>query len=268
MKGIKKLVLKKCDNLVNISSLHGIDDLTISHCNNIKDISKLGNHQRFALHFPHSELIGYDDCLRNIPHVVLEKCNLTNATVLQYAKSVELIECNQIIDITPLKQVKCLIIQKTNLILGIEEKITSKAQQKLPERLTLNYLPDKSSARENDEIEELTISHTYINKNNTLFDPQQHLLTFQSLHSLTLRDSMTLVNVNGLGDIPILRLIQCYVLNDITGLGRNRYVEIDYCPELQDARSLITVPLVTIKRCAKLSDISYLSVVPRFKVIQ
>ncbi len=269
MKGIKKLVLKKCDNLVNISSLHGIDDLTISHCNNIRDISKLGNHQRFALHFPNPELIGYDDCLVNIPHVVLEKCNLTNATVLQYAKSVELIECNQITDTTPLKQVKCLIIQKTNLILGIEEKITSKAvQQKLSERLTLNFLPDKSYVRESGEIEELIISHTYINKNNTLSDLKQHLLTFQSLYSLTLRDSMTLVNVYGLGDIPILRLIQCYVLNDITGLGRNRSVEIDYCPELQDARSLITVPLVTIKRCAKLNDISYLSVVHRLKVIQ
>ncbi len=74
--------------------------------------------------------------------------------------------------------------------------------------------------------------------------------------------------MNGLGDIPCLRLRSCNKLVDITSLGRNRSVELWKCNSLKDVRSLRTVSIVTIKNCKKIQDYvdSGLESVPRLKI--
>lgn len=79
---------------------------------------------------------------------------------------------------------------------------------------------------------------------------------------------MSLQNLEGLGNIPTVKLFDCSQLQDLRGLGRNRCVEVRYCSDLEYVSSLATVPIVTIKCCKKLTETSYecLKHVPRLKI--
>lgn len=56
-----------------------------------------------------------------------------------------------------------------------------------------------------------------------------NLSSFSYLLSLNIEDLRTLTSLNGLLDIPTVRLTRCDGLRDLSGLGRNRYVEVTTC---------------------------------------
>lgn len=83
-------------------------------------------------------------------------------------------------------------------------------------------------------------------------------LTSLSLHLLP-----TLLHLDGLEDIPTVRLMNCAGIKSLKGLGRNRCVEVDRCLNLEDVSSVATVPIVKITNCHMLKNVSCLSKVPR-----
>eukprot|EP01040_Poterioochromonas_malhamensis_P002771 gene2771-2949_t len=90
---------------------------------------------------------------------------------------------------------------------------------------------------------------------------------FQHLSLLTIGNSQILKNVNGLGDLPNLRILSCPNLTDISGLGgKNHYVELDSCDKIEDVSSLSRVPMVYLRFCKNIKDYDCLAKVERLKI--
>ncbi len=65
---------------------------------------------------------------------------------------------------------------------------------------------------------------------------------FLSLQLLELELCEELTNVNGLGEIPTIKIISCKKLTNISGLGRNHQVVLRSCTGLVDVKALASVP--------------------------
>ena len=115
---VRTLNLSLCDNVTDVSPLHGVYDLSISFCENVKDISGLGDHHRLNIWNCSKNLTGYE-ILVGIPHVTLAGCDLSDVSVLRCARSIKLKACNQITDISFIKNVKRIVLQEISSINNI-----------------------------------------------------------------------------------------------------------------------------------------------------
>lgn len=284
---VRTLILHSCNNITDISALHGIYDLSLIQCPNIIDISSLGNHHRLHIHqigenvfVPPSPLIGIE-ILQHIPHVVLTKCNISDITVLQYAKTVFLSSCDNIVDISPLRNVQSLKIHHCSKIIHL------KSVANIPELILIVFDPrkydlselcnkkltietetkgfDEKSFHFLSNVSEVTINYDCGFSN--IFNDLSKYSYFQNIQSLKLWEVYTLRHLNGLGHIPVVSFRACNYLEDISALGKNRSVELIECYAIKDVSSLATVVIVTIRKCPEIKDFSCLNQVPRLKLL-
>lgn len=286
-RSIQKLALVGCDKVLDVRALYGIYDLTLAVMK-VKDISGLGGHYRLTL--SNIDVIGFD-CLLHIPHVILRSTNISDVSVLRYAKSVFASSCSNIIDVSDLKYVKKIEISTKNELKGL------KNLGEVPD-LSLNFKQTPNKDELNDYTVELTddllssfnnsslqfslfkssisslasfsrnIKHLTIGESKRfssfLNEGQGSLLSY--LSSLTLLN-LKMVTVDGLGDIPTVHLISCHNIKSLKGLGRNYCVKVKYCWKLEDVSSLATVSVVKIDCCRLVKNVSCLSKVSRLKII-
>ncbi len=284
---INKVELILCQNLEDVSPLYGIYDLTLERCHKVNDISGLGGHHRLTLfHNLSWGLVGYDSLL-HIPHVTLTSCNIRDVNILRYAKSAHLISCHNITDVSALEGVRDVKIagnldKKGLKLLGRVSNLTLLHQAHkdfVNDELILSWKnvfrmqleifsaiqPNISSLSVfSKNIRQLTLGRAdrfaeFINEG------QGHYLNH--LSSLTLLFLKRLERVEGLGDIPTLRLLNCNGIKSLKGLGRNHSVELMECAQLEDVSSLSTVPVVRIKSCPNINS-SCLLTVPRLRICE
>lgn len=277
--GIRTLELSHCDHLVDVSPLRGIYDLSLSHCRYVSDISGLGGHHRICLRFLDNDILTGTEVLLHIPHVELTFSPIADLNDLRFAKVVKLYKCQRIVDVSPLKNAKTVVLDG-----GYDLKDLTPLQH-VPELEIISHLirPTTLTKMKNNSITFIDCSFKDL-KNTDVFSNFKHLRIFNnitivnlinkrkiegllSLQSLELQFCEKLTNVDGLGDIPTIKLISCHNLIDISGLGRNHHVLLRSCSALKDVKSLATVPIVTIVECDKVRDYKYLANVPRLKVI-
>lgn len=280
-RSIHKLVLHECHNFSDVSALYGVYDLTLLNCKGVKDISKLGNHH--CLDIGSLEVADFS-CFLHVPHVRINNCPISDASVLRYAKSVALEYCLNISDVSVLKNAKKVEIcsQERKPLLGLEElgevpnlylNITQQETKddllsclKNP-RLSLRrpVLQITSLSMFSTMIEHLTIANS---EEFAEFVNQGQGSLLRHLKSITLK-FMSIETLEGLGDIPTVSLLSCNSLRSLDGLGRNRCVEVRSCKSLEDVSSVATVPIVTIFACPNLSETSSecLKNVPRLKFL-
>lgn len=282
-KSIRRLELINCCNVTDVTPLNNVYDLRLISCPAITDISCLGNHHRLIINQLASNLTGYE-CLLNIPHVSLVGCNLKDVSILRYAKSVSLSQCSEIKDVSPLRNVKKVEILMERILFGLHELQTvtdlSLHFQNLPEQeipfdfivhfhnkrleLISHFVRVNSLSMFSSKIEYLTIRWSE-NISRLINEGQGSSLQYLTYLAL---EHMSLHRLEGLGNIPTVKLSHCSRLRNLQGLGQNRCVEVMSCFDLKDVSSLATVPIVTIKRCDKLTEKSYecLRNVPRLKI--
>lgn len=280
-RSIRIVKLIHCTNLRDVSQLNGVYDLYLCRCDGIRDISGLGNHHRLELEQLSRNVKGFD-CLLHIPHVRLVECPIADMNVLQYAKSVSLLRCKRVSNVSCLRNVKELEIYSDVLLVGLEQlvevpdlSLTLPSQEKLGNDLISClrnrrlYIKAWNIDFKSLDTFSVMIKHLDIRESKTFaqFINQGQGSRLKHLHSLALW-SMPLIRLTGLGDIPKLRLGNCDGLRTLQGLGGNRCVEVICCTELEDVRSLATVPIVTIKGCTKLKedDYYYLNNVSRLNI--
>ncbi len=272
------LHIESCDNLQDVSSLYGIPCLTLLRCNKINDISKLGNHQSLNISYCSYRLIGYDS-LTTVRHICLIACDISDLSVLKNAKSVELAECKSITDIKPLQNVQrlslhegqyssqdfehCPLLRHLTVSDYEKEDLINFPQLSLLSLSIDLFDGEFQSYYFINSLQHLTIKQVpclinLINKGETHY--------FNNLQSLTIVHCSDLTHVNGLGEIPTIRLSECRGLVDISGLGKNRCVEINLCWGLTKVASLATVPVVIIRCCPEIEDLTLLTQVPRLQI--
>ncbi len=282
---IRTLNLYKCDNLQDVRPLYGIYDLTLNWCECVKDISGLGNHHRLTLKLMSSSLTGYERLL-HIPNVILHHSNITDLTVLQYAKVVSLRGCDKELDVGPLSNVKKLDIQTHSVLVNLDRlgNIPSlslqleDASNEVNDEL-LPYLNNRrlcllarkwnitSFSSFSSSIQDLTIGRS--GKLAALIHEGKGVKYFEQLQFLTLEqiDGLNTLHVDGFADIPNVTLVHCHELHDLNGLGGNRSVDLDCCWGLRDVSSIAKVPIVTLNCCSDVKDVESLSKVPRLKIL-
>ncbi len=264
--GIHKLQLKDCFNIINVSPLYGIYDLSIEGCLKIQDISGLGKHHRLKIVMDYdTKLKGYEAFL-GIPHVSIGYCEMPDLTVLRDAKTVYLSHLWGVKDLTPLKDAQEVWFH--NYVSGSLNYNVLKDVSKLHllnnMHVNIDVIEFKNQNLEISGYCQGSFTNDSFLKNVKCFTafnfaPISQLVKdgnvsyVQNLYELTIHMNWTLTHVNGLGNIPVVRLVHCYELVDISGLGNNRCVEIRRCKKVRDASSLACVPIVTID-AATLSD--------------
>ncbi len=276
--GIRTLELSHCDNLVDVSSLHGIYDLSLSHCGKVSDISGLGGHHRICLRFLHAHILTGSQILLHIPHVELINSPINDIDVLQFAKIVKLSNCPNIVDVSPLKNAKVVVIggwyNDLSPLQDIPE-LEIMAHVGL-EELDLNKLRNNYLKLIDCQLKDVNTSNVFSNfKHLRIFNnisivnliDERKIEGFLSLQSLELEFCEELTNVNGLGEIPTIKIISCKRLTNISGLGRNHHVVLRSCTGLVDVKALASVPIVTIVGCDQIIDYQCSANVPRLKVI-
>ncbi len=250
----------------------------------MNDISGLGRHHRLNISDCSTTLRGYE-VLEGIPHVTLGRCDISDVSVLRYAKSIELKQCNQITDIRSIKKVKSIVLDGISSIKNISElsdvydlsllNIIALTKEEIlrlrNHKLRIQYLsPDLGRIMEDSSFL-VSTKHfkwcyplvTYGNLIET-----QNIPFFRHLQTLVIEHTTHLTRISGLEDVPTVKLRYLANLTDITGLGRNYLVELASCPKVKDVNSLANVNIVRIKFCVAIEDYSVLSQVPRLKVIQ
>lgn len=291
--GVHILHLIDCPLLSDVSCLRGIHDLKIESCRNFKDISGLGGHYRLSIiSLGFQELIGYES-LVGIPHIYLQGLDIADLSVLQYAQSVKLNDCLSITNITPIKNAKtvelidCACAESIIDLCEVSHLVVKQIFQPIP-LSDLMKMKNKTLEIEFPSIEGIDLidkpflAHT---EHLTLFyssfgSPtilKFSLLSFQHLLSITIEASanewmpshfIDIDSIQGLADIPTVRLLHLRNLSNIGCLGRNRCVELRFCPKISDVSSLSNVSLVTIEDCEGILDYSVLMKVPRLKIMR
>lgn len=277
---VKHLTLEHCDNLCDIQSLYGIYDLSLMYCQHIHDISGLGNHYRLKIISYVNKLTGYQ-ILNNIPHIHLQRCCISDLSILQYAKTVTLIQCLNVVDLSPLAAVRSLTVSNCiNVadvrtlcdipqltLLNLPKLNSSQPFQGLGrrnKRLTiecLNPVADWSFAKSCEHL----VLQTIPKLQSTLLLDNSSIKHIQTIEFLS---CSSLLSTYGLGEIPHLIFQDCRNLENIEELGRNKSIHIVNCLKIVDFSSLSTVPFVSIIDCGETKDYSCLSNVPRLKIIQ
>lgn len=274
------LSLHDCRNLKDISSLHGIHNLSVSACPQVKDISGLGDHKCLTISFCHYNLNGYDSLL-HIPCVTLDRCDISNLSVLRYAKKVTLKGCGELVDVSPIANARmvtvgsCLLTVDLSPLRHVPElsytflsppnpslgSIMTQAQLKNHTLMLTsnNYdsLHDYSFLK---NVRHLTFSGYFLNKH--LEELAPHVTNLRSISFI----GCPIFHLNGLGEIPILRVDRCQGVADVSALGRNHSVFLRECSELRVVDSLATVPVVTIIACRSIKSFESLKNVPRLKL--
>lgn len=276
-RNVRVLQISNCFSVTDISSLHGVHDLTLIRCPGIQDISGLGNHYRLKIEST-MDLIGYDS-LACIPHVSLSGCNISDVSVLQYAKTISLAEVKRVQDLSWLKNVKVVNLSSLNsfcsvgelkdiphLIIHSRHAILSKFRNhRLDVHINYNSFPDFAIFSKVQHLSLKIISRLPTPPPKFVHSDLLHLKDAQSVQ---FKYFNSLFHVKGLGKVPSLQFISCHDLNDISDLGDNRSVLLEYCSKVEDVSSLATVPIVTIKNCIRVKDCSAISNVPRLKYLE
>ncbi len=272
-RSIRTVIFECCQNLQDVSALHGVYDLSLRWCLAISDISSLGGHHRLEISNLNSMLSGYH-ALKDIPIVTLAACNLSDASVLSNAKIVCLEKCNSLVDVSPLRGVRVLTLRDCASIEDISMLTTV-------QKLTLHKLPCVQDCEAINEMTNLHLEVTdlqdgmvqkFVKAKITLtfnlltdFSFLSSLTSFTNLHSLTVCSSSVKVEV--CIDIHTVILEKCKVEN-ICGLGKNRVVRLFRCRgSVLDVSNLATVPVVSIIHC-QFEKVNYESLknVPRLKI--
>lgn len=235
---VRILTLAACSALEDVSPLHGVYNLSLQSCRRVKDISKLGNHHRLQIYQCSTNLLGYES-LKDIPHVELGYCDISDLTPLSNAKSVSLVGCIEISDVSPLKSVKSVILSCFKNSINVS---------------TLHNVQNlELSFRSTDGIDNLSTM-----KNNRLDI---------SLSSGSIEDFTFVCNIQHFNfRQPLKPILIDQSLKDISGLGRNRSVEIRSCGSITDVSSLAAVLIVTIQGCDGIKNVECLQKVPRLRI--
>ncbi len=280
---IHTVTLSDCPNISDIRPLNGVNCLKLFRCKGIRDISGLGNHNCLKLETLSDDVTGFD-CFLHIPHVSLTDFPIEDVGILQYAKSVELNKCWNVIDVRALKNVRKVNIRTTELLIGLDELgevseliLYLRLDQVLNDNIITHFQNRRLKLANGDlQISSLrifsnTIEHLTIQFIGAfpLFINEGQGSIFTHLTSLTLI-GLSLQSFEGLWSIPTIQLCMCDGFRSLQGLGGNRCVEIESCKDLEDISSLVTVPIVTIRYCSQLTKESYdcLKNVPRLKVVE
>ncbi len=276
-RSIQCLIIEDCMNLEDVSPLHGIPDLSLYFCPKIRDISCLGNHKQLCITNCFYELNGYE-CLKSVPKVSLQCCDISDLTVLSAARYVYLNDCKEVIDVNPLKNVKEVSLSKCGKIRDIS--VLSGVSQ-----LTLNSLPGlepnnrlsqsvRISLILTSKSEEFLDYYVCAQSVNAVSDIAVEY-TFSILHSLRNLAELTLsychlqkgIEIIGCEDIHTVTINHCF-LKSIKGLGRNRVVALTLCKgDSIDVSSLVNVPIVSLHHCRKIVNLETLANIPRLKVV-
>lgn len=291
---IHELILTECDGLIDVSPLKGIYYLNLSFCRQVNDISCLGKHHRLVILSCSENLIGYNS-LVNIPYITLGSCDIEDITVLKYAKSIELNNCFLVKDVSPIKDVKHILIKYCENINNLQElknvynltifsyQITPKLLSEMKNhtltirRINNRRINNNNNNNNNNEEDIITNYSFFHNFKHFTFEPDRtlapfihdtknQLLLFQYLQSITIDRCDDLTSVNGIGNIPIVRIYNCKNLIDITAFGKNHEIDLRSCISLEDVRSLMTVPIVTLLQCPKIKNYDCLVNVPRLRL--
>lgn len=276
--GIRDLALLSCHGLKNISPLYGIYNLSLCSCSKICDISPLGNHHRLVIEDCSYDLKGYGS-LTQIPHVQLKNCNINDLNILKNSKTISLSRCSLVEDVAPLINARKVIIDNCPNIKNLSELKNVPNLTIIAGSMNSEDFVEVSSYNFTLKLLTFEVSHYYLFSNIKVLTivPDENLATcinkgqatfFEKLQSLTIEENFFLQSVNGLGIIPIVKLLDCSQLTNIDGLGQNREVELRSCPLITNVRSLSRVSIVTIVKCNKIEDYSCLSHVERLKVVE
>lgn len=274
--GIRELALLSCHAIENIASLHGIYNLSLANCPKICDISPLGNHHRLVIQDCSYDLHGYES-LTNIPHIQLVNCNINDLNILKNSKTISLVGCPLVEDVAPFKNARKVIINNCPNIKNLLELKNVPNLTIIAGSMNSEDLREVNSYHFTLKLSTFEVSHYNLFSNIKVLtiQPDQNLATcinngqvkfFEKLQSLTIEKNFFLRCANGLGIIPIVKLLDCSQLTNIDGLGQNREVELRSCPLITDVRSLSRVSIVTIVKCDKIEDYSCLSHVERLRV--
>lgn len=282
-RGIHQLTLESCESLVDVSPLHGIYSLCLRRCSKVQDISGLGSHNSLAIEFCSFDMTGYD-CFLNVPYVSLIHSSIKDTSVFQFSKRVQLLECPNIIDLLPLQHVRSVMIQPGVNVLNLTPISKVKSIfvdfSKWQGGFNLPIFENNSVCVMNlDPVAIVpnmslhcfsSVSLLNITKCDRIVQLviENGVQTLSALEELIIQGSDVLLNANGLGFIPTVKLILCRNLSDISGLGKgNRSVEISHCPLVKDVSSLANVPIVTIRNYRNIENWSCLSKNPRLKLL-
>ncbi len=274
-RNIRSVYISFSHEIEDVSPLYGIYDLSLINNEGIGDISRLGGHHRLRMERCGYHLQGYE-CLLGIPHVILDRCDIKDISVLRHAKTVHLTRCGME-DVSPLinvkkvslmncDKIKNILILKDNYDLSFNDCGPIDTQwnnYRLKVHRTLKYKFIEFSFIMN-------IKHLILSQRNefTILFHEGKTSFFQNLQSLEIHHDSDLCYVKGLGDIPSLTFSHCQNLRDISDLGRNRRVYLSDCPEIRDVQSLATVPVVKIEKCPHIQDYQCLPKVQRIKIIK
>ncbi len=282
---IRILLLTNCYNLENVSPLHGIHDLSIICCEKVRDISGLGDHHRLDIEYCSYNLSGYE-CLVSVRDVILARCDISDLSVLRYAKSIDLRRCDKISDVSPIKNVRKVFISGSTNITNLKElrEVYDLALAGLDRRNQEDLFTFQNHkfglySLSNDMGKGINILSSFLSKtkhlslSNSFFQFSKNNLVeyatiFRHLESLTIENASLLTEVKGLEDIPTVRLINLPFLSDISGLGRNHCIELRFCPRVIDVSSLINMKIVVIEACESILNYDLLLKVPRLKIIE
>lgn len=271
LRTIHRLHLNSCSLTDNLSVLHGIYDLSIQQCRNILDISGLGGHFRLNLKYSSLQLTGYESLL-NVPHVRLTACNISDLSVLRFAKSVELDNCHQALDFSSLINVRVVRIRSESMkdLIGVDQ-IRGKVKLFTQNETFINFQVVSNMELSLNCISAFLYYEVFQNlKYLTLdFFPgslKVYLPALQGLQFFRLCYCDDIIDTEGFEHIPNLFFHGCEGLKVISRLGSQRSVRLEYCPSVTDVSSLALVPIVTIIDCEGIEDYECLSAVPRLKI--
>lgn len=281
---VKHLTLDHCESLEDISFLKNVHNLEVVSCYSLRDLWKLKGHTIHKLTL--SDYYGREEDyapLRDIPEIHLTGCNIRDVSIFSNAISVQLNDCNEVIDVSALYRVKnlalcnCRQLQHMTLFNDIQSLSLNNFTN-----LQLRYPPlNIEIARTGPRTLHLQLYHItteqapmLLNYHNLRFTRLRissilNSLTFYQLQKMEIVNCEDLVEVKGLENVHTVSLQSCSYLRDIRCLGRgNHTVSLKYCNNIEDISSLRDVQVVAIIECRGIVDYSSLKFVPRKKIIR
>eukprot|EP01040_Poterioochromonas_malhamensis_P003871 gene3871-4134_t len=281
---VKHLTLHQCESLEDISFLKNVHHLDIFFCYSLKDLWKLKGHTIHKLKL--SDYYGREEdyaTLRDIPYIQLAGCNIRNVSIFANSIYVELISCNEVIDLSALSRVKQLAVRNCRQV----KEFTLHTNRCLSlgnfTNLQLTY-PPVSIESTRITPKTLCLESCHITTDQAPFLLNYHFLrfsrikeissilrslTFFQLHKIEIINCDDLIEVKGLENVHTVSLQSCSYLRDIRCLGRgNHTVSLIACISIEDISSLRDAQVVTIIECRGIIDYSSLKSVPRKKIIR
>jgi hypothetical protein len=241
LSSIRELSFFSCGSVSDVACLKNVHDLSFRDCPNLKDISSLGN----------------------VYSLELKRCpEITDISALVNNSFLTIIECRNIVDVSILRHslhLRTDLLRKENCN-GQFSRIQSL------ELSACNYTEIPVSIT----LQSITFTSCSI----SLIENFQFL---QHLEKVVFSSCPDLTSLEGLDNVPSIRIFNCNKLNSLNGIsnqqGRIKYFSLETCHCIKQFSNLTTVPSVEIHDCdhfhdaAELASVSHLVVSGSKKVI-